>query len=106
MAVVTLGDLEAQSSQSSSGNWTLLSRAPGSSVTWSTNVGFWLVLMLLANLFHPPALLMFALNGVLLGLNVDAVAKVGRSNTPSWLLVVIALQAIITLQYAAATLRL
>ena len=106
MPVTTLKDLEAQTQQtmiSTDASGTLLFRV-GNTV-WSLNVMLWLILMVVANIMHPPAFIMLALNSILLLLNMDAVRKAGTANTPTWLYVIIALQLMITLQYAGWTLQ-
>ena len=62
-------------------------------------------LMIAANVLHPPALVMLVLNVVLMLMNMQAVRTVGRANTPWWLYVLIALQLLISLQYAGIVLR-
>ena len=98
---VTLSDLESQGGVSADSRGNIL--CTNGNTTWSTNVGLWAVLVLVGNLMHPPALLLFILNGALLGLNLQAVHKAGRANIPQWLYVIIVLQVLITLQYAQIT---
>ena len=98
MPVTTLKDLESQETMLTT-DGTIFSRVAGSNVTWSTNIGLWCALMVAANLLHPPAFVMFLLNGAFLLFNLDAVRRVGRSDVPAWLYVVIAMQALITAQY-------
>ena len=73
--------------------------------TWSLNAGLWLGLFLLVNVLHPPGWFMLLANGALLGVNVMAVKQVGHQATPQWVFVVIAFQALVTLQYAAMLLQ-
>lgn len=95
---VTLHDLESRGSISASGT-SLVCSTPGSNTNWSINVGLWAVLMLVANVMHPPALVMLFANAGLLVFNLDVVRRVGSSSVPTWLFVVIACQVLITLQY-------
>ena len=66
---------------------------------WQLNFGVLFGLLIVANIVHPPALVMLALNAVLLAYNVVAVQKAGKDNTPSWVLIIIAIQFLIVLQY-------
>ena len=78
---------------------------PGSFVTWDLNVALWVVLHVAVNVLNPPALVMLAGNALLLLLNLNAVAAVGTSNTPSWMFLVLALQILIVLQYGGIVLN-
>ena len=93
---VTLRDIEGGSSQPG-----LVLVSTAGNTTWSLNLGMWAVLMVAANILHPPAIIMLALNAVLLLLNLDAATKAGRNNTPVWIYVIIGCQILITLQYAS-----
>lgn len=100
MPVTTLKDLESQQPTIiSDGAGNLLCRT--GNTTWSLNVVLWFILMVAANILNPPAIVMLALNGALLLLNLNAVRTAGRANTPSWLYVIIALQVLISFQYAS-----
>jgi hypothetical protein len=74
-------------------------------VTWDLNVALWVVLNVAVNVLHPPALVMLVGNALLLLLNMNAVAAVGTSNTPSWMFLVLALQILIVLQYGGIVLN-
>ena len=74
-------------------------------VTWDLNVALWVVLHVAVNVLNPPALVMLAGNALLLLLNLNAVAAVGTSNTPSWMFLVLALQILIVLQYGGIVLN-
>jgi len=101
MPIKTLADLESQSHPVLTDNGNLRCGVPGSSVTWNVNIILWVAICVAANILHPPLLLMLVLNGGLLFLNISAVESAGRANTPQWLYIIIALQAIVTLQYGA-----
>ena len=103
--ITTLADLESGTpsglAMDQQGN--LLCRA--GNTTWSLNVILWAGLMIVANLLHPPVIVMFFGNGALLALNLNAIRLAGNSNTPMWLWVVVALQSLITLQYGSYLLQ-
>ena len=103
--IATLADLESGTpsglAMDQQGN--LLCRA--GNTTWSLNVILWAGLMIVANLLHPPVIVMFFGNGALLALNLNAIRLAGNSNTPMWLWVVVALQSLITLQYGSYLLQ-
>ena len=94
---VTLRDLEGQGNASADSSGILL--LPGSNSKWSLNVGAWAVLLLVANIVRPPALIMLVLNAALLTLNLEAVRMAGKGNTPMWIFVLIGCQILVTLQY-------
>jgi len=95
---VTLGDIE----RGGGGDPTSI-QIPGltPNSTWNISIGLWLVIIVAANVLHPPAIVMLVLNVVLLLYNMDQIRKVGRENTPTWLFVVVGIQLLITLQYAS-----
>jgi len=99
MPVVTLQDVESQHPTLANGNLLI----PGGNTVWSINIGLWVILMVVANLMHPPASVLLALNAVLLLLNLNAVQKAGSA--PTWLYVVIAVQCLVTLQVASIVLQ-
>lgn len=104
MKVKPVRDLESQGPVlTSDGN--LRCGVPGSFVTWNMNVALWVVLNVAVNVLHPPALMMLAGNALLLLLNMNAVAAVGTSNTPSWMFLILALQILIVLQYGGIVLN-
>ena len=95
---VTLRDLEAQGNASADTSGVLLLPG-GTNSKWTMNVGAWAVLLLVANIVRPPALIMLVLNAALLTLNLEAVRKAGKGNTPMWIYVLIGCQILVTLQY-------
>ena len=95
---VTLRDLEAQGNASADTSGVLLLPG-GPNNKWTMNVGAWAVLLLVANIVRPPALIMLVLNAALLTLNLEAVRKAGKGNTPMWIYVLIGCQILVTLQY-------
>ena len=98
--IATLSDIESNGPTiTTDGNGNLLCRT--GNTTWSLNVLLWAGLMVAANILHPPAIIMFLLNGVLLMLNLNAVRVAGQRDTPMWLWVIIVLQVLITLQYGS-----
>ena len=102
--IATLSDIESNGPTiTTDGNGNLLCRT--GNTTWSLNVLLWAGLMVAANILHPPAIIMFLLNGVLLMLNLNAVRVAGQRDTPMWLWVIIVLQVLITLQYGSYLLR-
>ena len=102
--ITTLADLESGSPAiTTDSNGNLLCRA--GNTTWSLNVVLWAGLMIVANLLHPPAIVMFVGNGALLAMNLNAIRSVPRNDTPMWLWVVVALQTLITLQYGSYVLQ-
>ena len=101
---VTLSDLESHGSTLTADAGSLRCAVPGSNTTWSLNVGLWVALVVVANLVHPPAIIMLALNAAFLLFNLEACRKAGRANTPTWIFVVIACQALVTLQYGWSSL--
>ena len=99
---VTLHDLESRGgSIGVDAGGLLRCNSPGSNVTWTMNVGLWAVLMVVANIMHPPAILLLVVNAGLLLFNLEAVRRAGTSNVPVWLYVVIACQGLVTLQYGS-----
>jgi hypothetical protein len=74
-------------------------------VTWDLNVALWVVLHVAVNVLNPPALVMLAGNALLLLLNLNAVAAVGTSNTPSWVFLILAQQILTVLQYGGIVLN-
>ena len=104
----TIADLESGSSAGpalittdSFGN--LLCRA--GNTTWSLNVVLWTGLMVVANILHPPVIIMLVLNAALMLLTMNSVRLAGTRNTPPWIYVIIALQGLVTLQYAGYVLQ-
>ena len=77
----------------------------GSFVTWDLNVALCVVLHVAVNVLNPPALVMLAGNALLLLLNLNAVAGVGTSNTPSWVFLILAQQILTVLQYGGIVLN-
>lgn len=97
---VTLSDIENRGNLMSATSFQIPGVA-GSNTTWNISIGLWLVIVVAANVLHPPALVMLVLNAALLVFNLDQVRRVGRENTPIWLFFIIAMQALVTLNYAS-----
>ena len=93
---VTLSDIESRGGLP---DVQLRCAAPGSNTTWSFSLGAWIVINVIANVIHPPVLVMLALNAGLLVFNMDLLRKAGRANTPPLLYIMVGLQGLITLQY-------
>ena len=101
---VTLNDLERGGrATASAGSSAFITT--GSNTSWGIYVGAWAVLMLVANIMHPPAFVMLIVNAGLLVYNLNAVRTAGTSNVPVWLYILIAVQVLITLQYGWWTSR-
>ena len=95
---VTLGDIESRGADPTS---VQIPGLTGSNTTWNISIGLWLVIVVAANVLHPPAFVMLVLNAVLVLYNMEQIRKAGRENTPTWLFVVVGIQLLITLQYAS-----
>jgi len=103
MPVATLSDLQPKSSllpsfTDSSGN--VYSQA--GNATWGLNVGLFAMLLVVVNVIHLPAFVLLVLNGAFLTLNLNAMRRVGRDSTPTWVFIIMAFQAAVVLQYCVA----
>ena len=107
MPVTTLSDLQPKKSSllptfsDSGGN--VYSTA--GNATWGLNIGLFALLLVIVNVIHLPAVVMLAANAAMLLLNVNAVRRVGRDSTPTWVYIIIAFQVAVVLQYGVAFAR-
>jgi len=71
---------------------------------WRLNGAMWVAIIVAANLLHPPAIVMLGLNAAFLLLTMSSVQNAGYHNTPAPVLILVALQALVSLQYASIVL--
>jgi hypothetical protein len=84
----------------------VFSGAPGETrIDWSWSLGAWALLLLVFNILPVPMLVLFVLNCAFLLYNIEAVVRVGRRHTPTFVYVIIALQVLVCLQYGYIALK-